>query len=838
MWAGRGSAAKTRVEKLSEETRTANSEQVAKGGKRSMTTVGGGVRGLVARAQREAQRRAHSPSTGYLLLVILQSGGPTGALLSQLGVREGELLRAIRTVDSEPTSALERAVERAYRIAKAMGAEQVLPAHLLFAIVRDSRSAAHRSLQQIGAVPKQVQEAVRGLLSPEDARDQRGSTYIRPVAPPAKDVQRPARPSARRNTETAPLIELRVEKPETPIDSETPEQEPPDEDLIVPSSSPFALDAGAYPMLCKLGRNLTEMASLGEIDEVIGRDAEIERLLDVLARRRSNNPLLVGPPGVGKTAIVEGLARKVARGGEGVRGLEGTILVELSAGALVSGTGVRGALSERMRRLQFEVKRAKGRIVLFIDEVHALFTGGDSPDDLAHELKASLARGELPCIGATTDAEYRKYFERDAALARRFSPIHVAEPSADDAIEILRGIAPRYEVHHGIAYAPEAVDSAVELSVRYIPEQSLPDKAIGLLDLAGARIRRRGRAIVDRKAVAQVVAEKVRVPLERLLVTDAQKLLELEQHLAEHVVGHADVMTRVADALRKGAAGFHGSRPLATFLFTGQTGVGKTETARALNELFFTGCPMTRVDMSELSEPHAVAKLVGAPPGYVGHDAGGQLTEAIRHRPYQLVLLDEIEKAHLDVLQALLPLLEDGRLTDGKGRTVDCTHTIIVMTSNLGSQAAATGTGAIGFRGASTSTNDAASAALAAARRALPPELWNRIDEPLFFGPLSRDEVAEIARRLVAGVTHQLRERQGVDLRVDATAIDALLALGGYDADLGARPMRRAIGRLVEAPLAAAILAGEFEKGDRIVALGDGDSIRFEPAEGSVEAAE
>ncbi|MCZ6805582.1 MAG: AAA family ATPase, partial [Deltaproteobacteria bacterium] len=525
-----------------------------------MTTVGGEVRGLVARAQREAQRRAHSPSTGYLILVMLQSGGPTEKLLSRLGVRESDLLSAIRIVDPEPSSALERAVERAYRIAKAMGHEEVLPAHLLFAIARDTRSSAHRSLEQIGAGPKQVQEAVRSLLSPDDVRAERASTYIRPAAPPAEGPSRPSRPSARRNVKAAPLIELRVEKPEALVEPEPPEEIPAEEEIIVPSSSPFALDAGAYPMLCKLGRNLTEMASLGEIDEVIGRDAEIERLLDVLARRRSNNPLLVGPPGVGKTAIVEGLARKLALGGEGVGGLEGTILVELSAGGLVSGTGVRGALSERMRRLQFEVKRAKGRIVLFIDEVHALFTGGDAPDDLAHELKASLARGELPCIGATTDADYRKYVEQDAALARRFSPIHVAEPTAEDAIEILRGIAPRYEVHHGIVYAPEAVESAVELSVRYISEQTLPDKAIGLLDLAGARIRRRGGAVVDREAVAQVVAEKVRVPVERLLVTDAQKLLELERHLAEHIVGHADVRTRVADALRKGAAGFHGDR--------------------------------------------------------------------------------------------------------------------------------------------------------------------------------------------------------------------------------------------------------------------------------------
>ena len=806
-----------------------------------MTTVGGGVKGLVARAQREAQRRAQSPSTAYLLLVMLQTGGPMGKLLSELGVKESDLLSAIRVVDVEPTSALERAVERAYRLAKATGAAQVLPAHLLLAIARDSRSAGHRSLDVIGAGSRRVQEAVQSALQPEDAHTAPTSTYIRPAASfPAQPEVKPSRPSARRAAEPAPLIELRIEKPEEEPVLDAPIEAPVEaleDELIVPSS-PFSLDAGKYPTLVKLGRNLTEMASLGRIDEVIGRDDEIERLLDVLARRRSNNPILVGPPGVGKTAIAEGLARRLAQGGEGVRGLEGTILIELSAGGLVSGTGVRGALSERMRRLQFEVKRANGKIVLFIDEVHTLFIGGESPDDLAHELKASLARGELPCIGATTDVEYRKYVERDAALARRFSPIHVAEPTAEDAIEILRGIAPRYEVHHGIAYEPSAVESAVELSVRYMSEQTLPDKAIGLLDLAGARTRRRGGAVVDREAVAQVVAEKVRVPVERLLVTDSQKLLELEQHLAEHVVGHVDVMTRVSDALRKGAAGFHGQRPLATFLFLGPTGVGKTETARALNELFFMGCPMTRVDMSELSESHAVAKLLGAPPGYIGHDTGGLLTEAIRHRPYQLVLLDEIEKAHMNVLQSLLPLLEDGRLTDGKGRTVDCTHTIVVMTSNLGAQQSSRSQTSIGFGGASAGSDEGFSAALAAARRALPPELWNRIDEPLFFGPLSRDEVGEIAHRMVASVVQQLRERQGVELSVDASAIDSLVALGGYDADLGARPMRRAIGRMVEAPLAAAILGGDFERGDRILAVGDAQGVRFEPLEGSVEAAE
>jgi len=773
---------------------------------------------------------------------MLQTGGPMGKLLSELGVKESDLLQAIRVVDSEPSSALERAVERAYRLAKATGAAQVLPAHLLLAIARDTRSAAHRSLEVIGTGSRRVQEAVQIALRPAEPPMASTSTQIWPVASfPAQPSVKPSRPSARRATEPTPLIELRIESPDEDAEIEEPTIMLPTssgDDILVPSSSPFGLDAQKYPTLVKLGRNLTEMASLGRIDEVIGRDDEIERLLDVLARRRSNNPILVGPPGVGKTAIVEGLARRLAHGGDGVRGLEGTILVELSAGGLVAGTGVRGALSERMRRLQFEVKRANGKIVLFIDEVHTLFTGSDSPDDLAHELKASLARGELPCIGATTDAEYRKYVEQDPALARRFSPIHIAEPAAEDAIEILRGIAPRYEIHHGVAYDSLAVESAVELSVRYLPEHTLPDKAIGLLDLAGARTRRRGGAVVDREAIAQVVAEKVRVPVERILVSDSQKLLDLEKHLAKHVVGHLGVMSRIADALRKGAAGFHGSRPLATLLFLGPTGVGKTETARALNELFFVGCPMTRIDMSELSESHAVAKLVGAPPGYIGHDAGGQLTESIRHRPYQLVLLDEIEKAHMDVLQSLLPLLEDGRLTDGKGRTVDCTNTIVVMTSNLGAQYGDRSHGSIGFRGAADASGDGVSAALSAARRALPPELWNRIDEPLVFEPLSRSEVGEIARRMVEGVAVQLRERQGVEIRVEESAIDSLVALGGYDADLGARPMRRAIGRMVEAPLAASILRAELRRGDRVRIVGDADGLRFEPLEGSVEAAE
>jgi ATP-dependent Clp protease ATP-binding subunit ClpC len=402
---------------------------------------------------------------------------------------------------------------------------------------------------------------------------------------------------------------------------------------------PFELDPVKHPLLSRIGRNLSAAAAAGEIDPVIGRGPELDRLLDVLGRRRANNPVLVGPPGVGKTAIVEGLALRMQSDAESCGRLAERIIIEVSAGALVSGTGIRGALAERLKQLREEVARADGKILLFLDEIHAI-VGGEGPDDLANELKAALARGELPCIGATTEAEYRRYFERDAALARRFSRIEVGEPTPSDALEILRGIVPKYELHHAVAYDPPALKAAVELSVRYVPEGFLPDKAIAILDLAAARVRRRQGCVVDTTSVAHVVAEQTAVPVERLLMRDAERLLRMESHLRARVVGQREPLSRIADALRKGAAGFRGRRPLGTFLLLGPTGVGKTETAKAVADQLFPTSGVTRFDMSEFSEPHAVARLLGAPPGYVGHEDGGQLTESVRRRPYQLVLLD------------------------------------------------------------------------------------------------------------------------------------------------------------------------------------------------------
>ncbi|MCZ7681035.1 MAG: ATP-dependent Clp protease ATP-binding subunit [Sandaracinaceae bacterium] len=606
---------------------------------------------------------------------------------------------------------------------------------------------------------------------------------------------------------------------------------------VPPVMGPHDLDPERFPLLSRIGRNLTAAAAAGEIDPVVGRDAELDRLLDVLGRRRANNPVLVGPPGVGKTAIVEGLALQLVKDPSRAGRLGSCVLIEVSAGALVSGTGVRGALAERLRQLQAEVARSEGRVLLFLDEIHALL-GGEGPDDVANELKSALARGELPCIGATTEAEYRRSFERDAALARRFSRVDVSEPSPSDALEILRGIVPKYELHHAVAYDPAAVRAAVELTVRYVPEGHLPDKAIAVLDLAAARVRRRGGAVVELASVARVVAEQAHVPVERLLMRDADRLLRLEEHLTERVIGQREPIARIADALRKGAAGFRGRRPLGTFLLLGPTGVGKTETAKAISDLLFPTSGVTRFDMSELSEPHAVARLLGAPPGYVGHEEGGQLTEAVRRRPYQLVLLDEIEKAHPEVLLALLPLLDEGRLTDGRGRTVDFTNTVVVMTSNLGASAAHAGSRRVGF-GAERERESASDRerAVMAARRAVPPELWNRIDEPLWFSPLGDAEVRAIADRLLGEVAAVMRREHQVRLEIEPSVVGALVAAGGFDPELGARPMRRCVGRLVEAPLASAVLAGQVARGQTVVLRGEGDRVVLD-ARPSAEAAE
>lgn len=814
--------------------------------------VEGGIRALDARARRAA-RALHQPiSTAHLLLVMLQDHPPAARLLAEHGIAERDVLSALKSVEPEHASAFDRVLEWTARCGRELGVPATFM-HALLVVSSDPRSRAYACLQKLGVAPEKIHRVVRerlGLhptLPIERSAPPPASTSSQASLPPASPIPRRSVSPRRAVALAAASRRASAARPEVaksdaaPAEASAPPDAPREADAprrkntrVAPPADarpaplgPFELDRERFPFLATHGRNLTAMAARGELDPVLGRERELGAIFDVLARRRSNNPLLVGPPGSGKTSLVEGLACAIARG-DAPRGLEDRIIVDLPPSALVAGTGVRGALAEKMRKLRDEVARAEGRVVLFVDEIHVIF-GGEGADDVGTELKTVLARGELPCIGATTDAEHKKHVEKDPALARRFSRIEVDPPSPEVTKGILKALAPRYEQHHAVAYTRDALEAAVELSVRFVPERTLPDKAISIMDLAASRARRAGLDVVDRRAIAEIVSEAARVPVERLLLRDGDRLLALESALAEKVVGHTEALARIADTLRKGAAGLRGRRPLGTLLLLGPTGVGKTETAKAIADVFYGGA-MTRLDMSEYAEPHTIARLLGAPPGYVGHDAGGQLTEAVRLRPYQLVLLDEIEKAHVDVWLALLPLLDEGRLTDGRGRTIDFTSTIVVMTSNLGAGAATERTTRIGFGATEVKR---AGGVLDAARRALPPELWNRIDEPLVFGALAREDVREIARRLLVGLGERVQAEHGLSLELEDGALDALVEAGGFDATLGARPMKRTIGRLVEAPLAKLLLAGHATRGGQVrIALGpDGLEVRLVGAE-------
>jgi len=462
---------------------------------------------------------------------------------------------------------------------------------------------------------------------------------------------------------------------------------------------------------------------------------------------------------------------------------------------------------------------------VFIDEIHTLIGAGataDGPQDASNELKAAMARGEFPCVGATTHDEYRRFVTQDAALERRFTPVVVNEPSVNETIGILDGVIGRYEAHHGLRYAPEALEACAALAARYVSDRFLPDKAISIADLAGSRCRREGRDRVEAQDVARIVAKLAGVPEERLLTTDSARLLELEADLRSRVIGHEGVVERIARVVRRNYAGFSSRRPMGSFLFLGPTGVGKTELARALADVLFgSRDALVRIDMSELSEAHATARLVGAPAGYVGYGDGGQLTEPVRRRPSSVVLLDEIEKASREVQLLLLQVLEEGRLTDGKGRHIDFSNTVVVMTTNLGAEAFAERPRAVGFSAAAEPPPGAQpdrglDRACEVARQALPAELWNRIDEKLPFRPLREDDVARIAALLLRESSQRLSTERGIEYVAGEDVVSHLLRSGGFDSRLGARPMRQTVQRLVEAPLADRILKGEFASGDRV----------------------
>ena len=648
-----------------------------------------------------------------------------------------------------------------------------------------------------------------------------------------------------------------------------------------------------YRSLEKYSIDLTRLAADGQLDPVIGRDGEIRRVMQTLTRRKKNNPVIIGEAGVGKTAIAEGLAARVSAG-DVPDSLKGRRVLALDMGALVAGSKFRGEFEERLKAVMDEVKQAHGEVILFLDEMHTMVGAGagEGGMDASNLLKPALARGELQCIGATTADEYRRHIEKDAALERRFQPIYLEEPSPEDTVRILEALRPRYEAHHQVKIDDSALQAATRLSDRYITSRQLPDKAIDFIDEAASKLRidaqglpntvqelenrirqladqetaaaqcseyeeaarlrterlqleaERDAAraelrpeqdtdlVVDEKDIAELVSSWTGIPTGRLLEKEAERLVNMEQALHQRLIGQEEAVTAVSEAIRRARSGLSNPRrPISSFIFLGPTGVGKTELSKALTEFLFDDeTNMVRLDMSEFMEKHAVSRLIGAPPGYVGYEEGGQLTEAVRRRPYRVILFDEIEKAHPDVFNILLQILEDGRLTDGHGRTVDFRNTVIIMTSNLG-------TGNLNRPGVGFHTDSPETAAAnsrleqsvnAALKQEFRPEFLNRIDETIIFRPLTREQIVQVVQLMTQDVAQRLEE-QAITFELTQAAA-AWLAAEGFDPVYGARPLRRAIQRHLENPLSKGILSGNFQTDDRLLVDAGPDGLRISKA--------
>ena len=746
--------------------------------------------GAIAAARDAAASLGHSYiGTEHLLLGIAAETEGLGArLLSGQGLDMASLTRLVAAEmgsgapgapEQGLTSNAAAAIERAAEEARRLGQGYVGTEHLLLGVLRLPDCAAVRLLNASGRAPDTIYTEILDLF---------GSPESRPGRQESGRSQAPFRPPYRR-------AETRV--------------------------------------LDQYSRDLTLIAGGGGADPVVGREREISRVIQILSRRTKNNPVLVGEPGVGKTAVAEGLARRVARG-EVPDTLKNRRIVTLDLASMLAGTKYRGDFEDRVKCIIKEVQRA-GDVIVFIDELHTIVGAGSAEGaiDAANILKPALGRGEIQVIGATTPEEYRKHIEKDAALERRFQPVDVPEPDEACCVRMLRALRGSLETHHGLQITDEAISAAVRLSVRYICDRFLPDKAIDLLDEAASHVRLesgpQARQTVEASDVADVVSAWTGVPASAISEPESERLLRLEEALHRRVIGQDEAVSAVARAIRRGRVGLSDPRrPMGSFIFLGPTGVGKTELCRALAEAVYGDRDaLIRLDMSEYMEKHAVSKLIGSPPGYVGYGEGGQLTERVRRRPWSVVLFDEIEKAHEDVYNLLLQIMEDGRLTDSAGRRADFRSTIVVMTSNIGAKAITEDRPALGFSGAPRDGDGAVKeAVMAELRRTFRPEFLNRVDDTIVFRRLSREDVRQIARGMTEAVCGRMREL-GVELRVTDEALD-LLAERGFDPAYGARPLRRQISALLEDPAADAILTGRAAPGDRLIATACGGELVLE----------
>ena len=815
------------------------------------------ARKVVFYAQEEAQKFGEGyVSTEHLLLGLVRETDSVAArVLERLGVGlmriRGEVEKQLPRGEVRPsqdmtlTPRAKRVIDLAYDEARNLNNNYIGTEHLLLGLIREGDGLAGRVLAKLGI---ELERARREVMALQDTETQsRGSSGSGGGERRSKEEKAERREG---NAKTQTLDEF--------------------------------------------GRDLTDLARQGKLDPVVGRQNEIERVMQILSRRTKNNACLVGEPGVGKTAIAEGLALRIVQG-DIPDLLRDKRLIALDLAGLVAGTKYRGEFEERMKKVMEEVRRADGQIILFIDELHTLVGAGaaEGAIDASNIMKPALARGELQVIGATTQDEYRKYIERDAALDRRFQAVKVREPNEEEAIDILKGLRERYEAHHGVEITDEALHASVQLGQRYITDRTLPDKAIDLIDEAASRVRlqlslppvdvrqdrqrlhrlnaeadhlrrkdpdgeplqklqeaidelersiqereaawqaeEKPHPIVDEAEIAQIVQSWTGIPVMRLVEAESERLLKMEEDLHQRIIGQKDAVSAVARAIRRARSGLKDpKRPIASFIFLGPTGVGKTELAKTLAAyLYDKESNMVRIDMSEYMERFAVSRLVGAPPGYVGYDEGGQLTEQVRRNPYCVVLLDEIEKAHPEVFNILLQVMEDGHLTDSQGRTVDFRNTIIIMTSNVGVRPIELDKG-LGFREVKADLTDPRTyeamknRMLDEMKKLFRPEFLNRVDEVIVFTHLQKEEILRIADLYLKRVNEQAKE-MGLTIHLSESVKD-LLVNKGYDPNLGARPLRRAVQRYIEDPLSEQLLMGTFKSGDHIMADLDNEGNVF-----------